>query len=57
MPEHNVKVEVAAEREPILVRNRVVVAELVYVSGRGDYKVYVHQGKVYSVRTEVPSDA
>lgn len=36
--------------EPILVRNRVVYASLVYVSGRGDYSVYKYHGKTYVVR-------
>lgn len=37
--------------EPIVVRGRIVYAELVYISGRGDYRTYLYRGKVYLVRT------
>lgn len=38
--------------EPIIIRNRVVWAELIYISGRNDYKVYRHNSKTYVVRLE-----
>ena len=37
--------------EEIVVRGRAVWAELIYVSGRGDYRAYLYRGKVYRVRT------
>jgi hypothetical protein len=36
--------------EEIIVRNRVVLAELIYESGRGDYKVYRYNGRTYVVK-------
>lgn len=38
--------------EEILIRGRVVTAELIYVSGRGDYRVYKYRGKIYRVMTK-----
>jgi hypothetical protein len=37
--------------EWIVVRGRRVWAELLYVSGRGDYRAYLHNGQVYRVLT------
>lgn len=36
--------------EPILIQNRIVYAELIYISGRGDYRVYKYNGKLYRVQ-------
>lgn len=38
--------------EQIVVRGRVVEAELIYISVRGDYKTYMYRGKVYRVDTQ-----
>lgn len=38
-------------REQIVVRGRVVWAELLYVSGRGDYRAYLYRGQRYRVMT------
>lgn len=37
--------------EPIVIRGRVVYAELLYASERGDYRAYLHNGSIYRVRT------
>lgn len=38
--------------EYILIRGQPRLAELVYISARGDYRVYLYRGKRYVVKTE-----
>lgn len=38
--------------EQIVVHGRVVEAELIYISVRGDYKSYMYRGKVYRVDSQ-----
>ena len=39
-----------SERDMILIRGRVVEAERIYASGRGDYTVYRYRGRIYVVK-------